>query len=138
MTDPRQPTGTDLRSSAMTDFWAKRHLGTLTTLRPSGRPHVVPVGATLDDVEPLVRVISSRASRKVRNVLAAGPDGALAAICQVEGRHWVTVEGLATVCDDPDEVAEAVRHYARRYREPRVNPERVVVLLRVTHVMGHG
>jgi F420H(2)-dependent biliverdin reductase len=136
VTDPSRPTGADLRSPAMTEFWTQRHLGTLTTLRPSGSPHVVPVGATLDDVEPLVRVITSRTSRKVRNVLAAGPDGAPASICQVEGRHWVTVEGLATVSDDPDEVAQAVRRYALRYREPRPNPERVVVQLRVAHVMG--
>lgn len=137
MTETSPPTGADLRGPAMARFWSERHLGTLTTLRPSGSPHVVPVGATLDDIEPLVRVITSRASRKVRNVLAAGPAGAAAALCQVEGRHWVTVEGTATVSEDPDEVAEAVRRYALRYREPRPNPERVVVLVRVTHVMGN-
>lgn len=137
MTEASRPTGADLRSPAMTAFWTERHLGTLTTLRPSGSLHVVPVGATLDDVEPLVRVITSRASRKVRNVLAAGPGGAAAALCQVEGRSWVTVEGVATVSDDADEVAEAVRRYGLRYREPRPNPERVVVLIRVAHVLGN-
>ncbi|MEV0780869.1 pyridoxamine 5'-phosphate oxidase family protein, partial [Streptomyces sp. NPDC050428] len=27
-------------------FWHERHLSTLTTLRPDGTPHVVPVGVT--------------------------------------------------------------------------------------------
>ena len=30
-------------------FLATRHLATLTTLRPDGSPHVVPVGFTWDD-----------------------------------------------------------------------------------------
>src|SRR3712207_4954064 len=29
-------------------FWTERHLCTLTTIRPDGTPHVVPVGVTLD------------------------------------------------------------------------------------------
>jgi PPOX class probable F420-dependent enzyme len=132
-----EPTGRDLRSDAMAAFWAERRLATLTTHRPDGRPHVVPVGVTLDPAEPLVRVITSRGSRKVRNVLAAGDAGAPVALCQVDGRHWVTVEGTAHVLDDPADVAEAVRLYGLRYRTPRPNPERVVIAVWVTHVMGN-
>jgi PPOX class probable F420-dependent enzyme len=119
------------------DFWRDRHLATLTTLRADGSPHVVPVGVTLDVDAKLARVISSGGSRKVRNVLAAGSGGALVAVCQVDGRRWSTVEGIAVVRDDADSVAEAERRYAQRYRRPRINPARVVIEIAVTRVLGN-
>jgi PPOX class probable F420-dependent enzyme len=119
------------------DFWRDRHIATLTTVRSDGSPHVVPVGVTLDVDAGLARVISSGGSRKVRNVLAAGPGGALVAVCQVDGRRWSTVEGIAVVRDDADSVAEAVRRYAERYRQPRINPSRVVIEIAVTRVLGN-
>jgi uncharacterized pyridoxamine 5'-phosphate oxidase family protein len=33
----------------MLEFLRERHLATLTTLRPDGSPHVVPVGFTYDE-----------------------------------------------------------------------------------------
>ncbi|MDE9364729.1 TIGR03618 family F420-dependent PPOX class oxidoreductase [Luteipulveratus sp. YIM 133132] len=127
----------DLRDPALTEFWRERHLQTLTTPRPDGTPHVVPVAATLDPDEPLVRVITSRTSRKARNVVAGGDGGVPVALCQVDGRHWVTVEGVATVLDDPADVRLAEQRYAQRFRVPRENPLRVVIAVRVTRVMGH-
>jgi PPOX class probable F420-dependent enzyme len=124
-------------SESFRDFWRDRHLATLTTVRSDGSPHVVPVGVTLDVDAGLARVISSGGSRKVRNVLAAGPGGALVAVCQVDGRRWSTVEGIAVVRDDADSVAEAVRRYAERYRQPRINPSRVVIEIAVTRVLGN-
>jgi len=118
-------------------FWAERRLCTLTTVDGAGRPHVVPVGATLDAEARLVRVIASRGSLKVRRIVAGGPDGAPVAICQVDGRRWTTVEGSASVASFAAEVAEAERRYALRYREPRPNPERVVVLIRVERLLGN-
>jgi PPOX class probable F420-dependent enzyme len=117
-------------------FWTERHLCTLTTLRADGTPHVVPVGATLDLTAGVARVIASRESAKVRHVAAAGPGGAPVAICQVDGRRWSTVEGRAVVRDDPAAVAEAERRYAGRYRRPRPNPERVVLEVTVTRMLG--
>lgn len=38
--------------------------------------------------------------------------------------------------DDPDAVAHAVELYAARYRQPRVNPERVVLEMTVERVLG--
>jgi F420H(2)-dependent biliverdin reductase len=122
-----------LEQEALLEFWTERHLCTLTTLRKDGSPHVVPVGATLDVPAGLVRVISSRGSAHVRHV-AAGFDRV--AICQVEGPRWITIEGKATVSESPDAVAEAVRRYAARYRQPRPNPERVVIEVSVTKVLG--
>ncbi|MGX1132047.1 PPOX class probable F420-dependent enzyme [Streptomyces glaucescens] len=118
-------------------FWRERHLCTLTTPRPDGSPHMVPVGVTYDPEARLARVIASKSSRKVQNVLAAGPQGARVAVCQVDGRRWATLEGRAFVHTGPERVAEAVRRYAERYeRTPGPNPERVVIEIELTRAMG--
>jgi F420H(2)-dependent biliverdin reductase len=113
-------------------FWTERHLASLVTLRADGTPHVVPVGVTLDVDARLARVICRRGSVKARNAAARG----IAAVSQVDGRRWSTLEGDATVSDDPDAVAEAERRYALRYRTPRPNPERVVIEIAVRRVLG--
>lgn len=119
-------------------FWRERHLCTLTTPRPDGSPHVVPVGVTYDPEARLARVITSRTSAKVRHVLEAGEDGAAVAVCQVAGRRWATLEGRAHVRTEPERVAEAVRRYAERYeRTPAPNPLRVVIEISLTGAMGH-
>jgi len=122
-----------ISSPALQEFWVERHLCTLTTLRADGSPHVVPVGATLDADAGLLRVTASRGSAKVRHVLAGGDR---VAICQVDGARWSTVEGRAAVRDDLESVAEAERRYAERYRRPRPNPERVVIEVTITRVLG--
>ena len=124
----------DPADPAVQGFWAERHLCTLTTLRPDGSPHVVAVGATFDSASMSARLITSAHSVKVRNVESA--DGALVAICQVDGRRWSTLEGTARVSRDPADVAESVRRYALRYRQPRVNPDRVTILVDVSRVVG--
>jgi hypothetical protein len=35
-------------------------------------------------------------------------------------------------------VADAVARYARRYRQPRENPQRVVLVIEVERLLGHG
>lgn len=122
----------DLSPEAL-EFMAVRHLATLTTLRPDGSPHVVPVGFTWDPERSMARVITSRASRKARNAAAGCP----AVLCQVEGRHWLSLQGTARVLDDAESVADAVERYAARYREPRPNPERVVIAIDVSSVLGN-
>jgi PPOX class probable F420-dependent enzyme len=113
-------------------FLAARHLATLTTLRPDGTPHVVPVGFTWDDEAGLARVITSGTSRKIAHL----DGGARVALCQLDGGRWLTLEGRATVTADPERVADAVRRYAERYRQPRPNPERVAVEIAVDRVLG--
>jgi PPOX class probable F420-dependent enzyme len=125
-TDP-----TALRPASL-EFLAERHVATLTTLRADGSPHVVPVGFTWDAESLVARVIASRGSAKVRQARAGGR----AALCQVDGRRWMTLEGVTRVLEDPEAVREAERRYALRYRVPRPNPERVVVLLEVDRVLG--
>lgn len=118
-------------------FWTERHLCTLTTVRRDGTPHVVPVGVTLDVEAGTARVITSGGSSKVRHVLAAGEAGAAVAVCQVDGARWSTLEGRAVIRREPEAVADAERRYERRYRTPRPNPERVVVEITVTRVLGN-
>jgi F420H(2)-dependent biliverdin reductase len=120
-------------------FWGERHLCTLTTHRADGSPHVVPVGVTYDPAAGLARVITGAASAKAGHVRAAGDGGARVAVCQVDGRRWATLEGLAHVSADPARVAEAVRRYAERYgRTPRPNPDRVVIEIALTRAMGNA
>ncbi|GAA3210884.1 PPOX class F420-dependent oxidoreductase [Actinocorallia longicatena] len=114
-------------------FWRERHLCTITTIRADGTPHVVPVGVTLDAEAGIARVICDGGSQKAKH---ARRPGAYVAVCQVDGARWSTLEGPATVRDDPGSVAEAVRRYTERYREPRVNPNRVVIEIKVDRLLG--
>lgn len=115
-------------------FWTERHLCTLATVRPDGTPHVVPVGAVYDPEAGLVRIITNGASLKARRILAAG--SLPAAVTQIDGRRWTTLEGVARVNQDPGAVADAECRYAARYRAPRVNPLRVVIEIEVRRVLG--
>ena len=126
------------------DFLTERHLATLTTLRPDGSPHVVPVGVTYDPGTRTARVITSGGSAKARHVRDghvldgdALDEGARVAVCQVDGRRWVTLEGTAVVRDDAAAVADAVQRYAVRYRQPRENPARVVIEISVDRILGN-
>ncbi|GAA2214024.1 TIGR03618 family F420-dependent PPOX class oxidoreductase [Nonomuraea monospora] len=123
------------QGSAFAAFWQERHLCTLSTARPGGPPHVVPVGATLDVETGVARVITSGTSAKARLIAATG--GLPVALCQVDGRRWSTLEGRAVVRTSPDEVADAERRYAARYKPPRANPARVVIEIQVTRVLGN-
>ncbi|MER5326107.1 pyridoxamine 5'-phosphate oxidase family protein [Streptosporangium roseum] len=122
-------------SASMEAFLSEPHLATLTTLRPDGSPHVVAVRFTWDGQEGLARVMTVASSRKARN-LVAGPGGR-AALCQVAGGRWITLEGTATVSGDPRRVAEGVRRYTGRYwSAPPDPPGRVVVEIAVDRVMS--
>ena len=112
-------------------FLGEYHLATLTTLRPDGSPHTVPVGVTFDGTT--ARVITRAASAKARH--AALP-GARASACSVDGGRWLTLEGPVTVSTDPTEIALAVELYAQRYRPPSESPTRVALLITVDRVLG--
>jgi F420H(2)-dependent biliverdin reductase len=115
-------------------FLAERHLGTLSTVRADGSLHVCAVGFTWDSDGGLVRVITGDGSQKVRNVERAGR----AAVGQVDGGRWLSLEGPARVTRDPDAIADAVARYARRYQEPRVNPNRVAIEIGLERILGRG
>lgn len=111
-------------------FLSEYHLATLSTLGRSGRVHAVPVGFTYED--GVVRVIGSRGTQKFVNAERSGR----ASICSVDGGRWISFEGSASVTDDPGVVAHAVDLYAARYRQPRPNPDRVVLEMTVERVLG--
>jgi len=113
-------------------FLTERHLATFTTLRRDGSPHAVPVGFTWDAEALVARVIASRGTAKVAQARA----GRRAALTQVDGRRWVSLEGTTRVLEDADSVHDAEQRYTVRYRQPRPNAERVVVLLDVDRVLG--
>jgi PPOX class probable F420-dependent enzyme len=117
---------------AALSFLSDRHLATLTTLRADGSPHVVAVGFTWDGDAGLVRVITNGTSTKVGHARRGGR----AVVAQVDGARWMSLEGVVTVSEEPERVAEAVRRYALRYRQPAVNPHRVVLEITVDRVLG--
>jgi PPOX class probable F420-dependent enzyme len=124
----------DLGEEVLT-FLIERHLATLTNVRANGTPHVVPVGFSYEPATRLARVITGGGSVKAK---LAGREGALGALCQVDRARWLTLSGRLHVERDPDVVADAERRYAERYRTPRVNPERVVLVMEVDRLIGRG
>ncbi|MEV0246932.1 PPOX class F420-dependent oxidoreductase [Nocardia sp. NPDC050712] len=125
------PTTADQLAPAALDFLTERHLATLTTLRPNGTPHVVAVGFSWDPEAGVARVITDTKTTKANNVRRAG----YAAVSQVDGARYLTLEGPATVLEDAASVHEAEDRYAARYKTPRENPTRVVIAIQVTRVL---
>lgn len=120
-------------------FVLERHVATLTTLREDGSPHVTPVAFTWDAETGVAWLTSEDTAVKVRNVEAADAAGrpARAALCQVSGGRWLTLEGALAVRRAADVVAEAERRYALRYGVPLdPDPRRVVLHLTVSRVLG--
>ncbi|MBT0568125.1 pyridoxamine 5'-phosphate oxidase family protein [Williamsia sp. CHRR-6] len=124
-------TAADLTPAAL-QFLTDRHLASLTTMRRDHTPHSVAVGVTYDPDRTLARVITFEGSQKVRNAERGGH----AAVTQVDGPRWLTLEGPVRVSRDAADIAEAVSRYAARYRQPKENPRRVVIEIEVTRVLG--
>ena len=118
----------------MLTFLREYHLASLTTSRADGSPHVVPVGFSYDHDSHTVRIITFSSSAKYRNALRGGR----AAVSQVDGGGWLTLEGTVSGTDDPDRVAAAVAGYAARYRQPGERDDRVAVEIAVDRVMGRA
>jgi PPOX class probable F420-dependent enzyme len=115
-------------------FLREYHLASLTTSRADGSPHVVPVGFSYDDTSRTLRIITFASSQKYRNALRGGR----AAVSQVDGGRWLTLEGTVSGTDDPARVALAVEGYAARYRQPGERPDRVAVEIAVDRIMGRA
>lgn len=126
MIDPSAP------GDAVLAFLADYHLASITTLRADNSPHVVPVGFSYDVEDRTVRVISFASSVKARNAARGGR----AAVSQVDGGRWLTLEGTVRLTDDPDDVARAVAGYAARYRPPGERDDRVAIEIAVDRILG--
>ena len=119
-------------SDALAAFLAERHLASLTTLRADGSPHVVPVGFSFDATAGEVRIITFDGCKKVANARRGGR----AAVSQVDGGRWVTLEGAIRATADPSEVAAAVAGYAARYQQPKERPDRIALVITVDRVLA--
>ncbi|MEY4158968.1 MAG: hypothetical protein RL743_1463 [Actinomycetota bacterium] len=119
-------------SDALAAFLTERHLASLTTLRADGSPHVVPVGFSFDATAGEVRIITFDGCQKVANARRGGR----AAVSQVDGGRWVTLEGAIRATADPSEVAAAVAGYAARYQQPKERPDRVALVITVDRVLA--
>lgn len=119
-------------SPALAAFLSERHLASLTTLRADGSPHVVPVGFSFDAAACEVRIITFDGSQKVVNARR----GQRAAVSQVDGGRWVTLEGVVRVTSEAAEVAAAVAGYAARYQPPKERDNRVAIIISVDRILG--
>lgn len=127
----------DSLSAEALAFLAERHLATLSLPRPDGSVHVTPVGFSWDDRSGLARVITWDGSVKTR--LLDRAEVLRAAVCQVDGGRWLTLEGSATVTADPERCAEGVRRYAERYGPPKDRgPQRRVIEIAVDRLLGRA
>ena len=125
-------------SSEMTQFVTERHLASLTIVTPKGRPHVTPVGFTWDEERQLVRVITWAGSTKSK-ILDKAENPLRAAVSQVDGGRWVTLEGSAVVTADKERCHEGTRRYAQRYSEPKDRgDDRRVIEVTIERVMGRA
>src|SRR6188472_828920 len=115
-------------------FLQERHLATLTTSRADGSPHVVAVGFSYDATARVARIITFAPSQKARNAARGGR----AAVCQVDGGRWLTLEGPVRLVTDPVGIAAAVAGYAARYRQPKERPDRVAIEITVDRVLGRA
>ncbi len=132
--DAPMPAGPDQLTDAARDFLTERHLATFSSLRADGTIHVTACGFTWDPDAGVARVITSGTSQKARN--ASAPGGVYAAVSQIDGPRWLTLEGVARTSSDAAVVADAEQRYTARYKPPRENPQRVAIELTVTRVLG--
>ncbi len=119
-------------------FLGEYHLATLTTLRTDLSPHVVAVGFSYDTEARVARVITWAGSQKARNAERMQAAEQRAAVCQVDGGRWLSLEGPVRLVTDPDGVRAGVDGYAARYRQPKERDDRVVIEISVERMLGRG
>lgn len=127
----------DLPDEVLT-FLREYHLATLTTLREDFSPHVVAVGFSYDVDARAARVITWAGSQKAINARRMEAAGRRAAVGQVDGGRWLSLEGPVRLVTDPDGVRAGVEGYAARYRQPKERDDRVVIEIAVERILGRG
>ena len=123
-------------TGAHLEFWRERHLCTVTTLRRDGSPHVVPMGIVVDAERRhrlghhLAHLAEGREPARRRRPAGRGLPGRRPPLVDDRGHSPRSATTRTSV-------AEAVRRYAERYRQPRENPDRVALRIAVTRVIGN-
>jgi PPOX class probable F420-dependent enzyme len=142
MWDPGRATDSLLRRLA-----AARH-AQLATVRPDGRPHVVPITFALDG-RRLVTAVDHKPKRtaalqRLRNIQANPAVSVLADHYEEDWRRlwWVRADGVARVVENgaawDDAVAALQRRYAAYRRTPPQGPAIIVDVERVTGWQADG
>jgi PPOX class probable F420-dependent enzyme len=119
-------------------FLREYHLATLTTLREDLSPHVVAVGFSYEVDARVARVITWAGSQKAKNAERMQAAGRRAAVAQVDGGRWLSLEGPVRLVTDPEGVRAGVDGYAARYRQPKERDDRVVIEIDVERILGRG
>ena len=119
-------------------FLREYHLATLTTVREDLSPHVVAVGFSFDAEARVARVITWAGSQKAINAGRMEARGQRAAVCQVDGGRWLSLEGPVRLVSDLEGVRAGVDGYAARYRQPKDRADRVVIEIDVERILGRG
>ncbi len=128
----------EVLDDAVLAFLAERHLATLTTSRVDGSPHVVAVGFSYDAAAKVARVITWASSQKAVNAGRMEAAGQRAAVCQVDGGRWLSLEGPVRLVTDTDGVQPGVDGYAERYQQPKDRDDRAVIEIDVDRILGRG
>ena len=126
----------DQLDDSVMEFLTERHLATLTTLRTDGSPHVVAVGFSYDPVAQVARVITWATSQKAINVGRMEARGQHAAVCQVDGGRWLTLEGPVRLVTN--DVQPCIDGYTARYQQPKERDDRAVLEIKVTKILGRA
>ena len=115
-TSPGAPMSLDLSNlpTSTLEFLGGVPPGDADHVRADGSPHVVPVGFSYDPADRLVRIITRAGSQKVANARRGGR----AAVSQVDGGRWLTLEGT----DHRDRRPRPGRRGGRRLRGPLPRP----------------
>jgi nitroimidazol reductase NimA-like FMN-containing flavoprotein (pyridoxamine 5'-phosphate oxidase superfamily) len=113
------PSGT---KGLLTWAWAEERLLAshnyyLTTVRPDGTPHVMPLWGIW--VDGRLYFSTGAKSVKARNLAA----NAACVICTDKVAEAVVVEGTASPLDDAARLAAIAPHYARKYKSFTLDPK---------------
>lgn len=120
----------DLALQALRSIW-------LSSTRPDGRPHSVPVWFTWDAGG--IYFLAKRTTQKVTNLAHQ----AWVVVHAGDGDDVIILEGPVTVVADPDELARVGAQYREKYVDPHSgaratidDANAVVYCVRVRHVMA--
>ena len=113
------------------DFLTERHLATLTTLRRDGRRTSCRSVSPTSRPTRIARVITSR---RLGQGPQRRPRRGRRALCQVDRARWLTLSRPGAGRHRSRSGRRRRTPYAERYRQPRVNPKRVVLIMTVTSV----
>ena len=129
VTDAEAPRDSLLSAEGL-QFVKDYHLATLSTMGTDGAIHVVAVGFSYRD--GIARVITGGGTQKTVNIEA----DERATLSQYDGARWLTLQGRGRIERDAESVALGVELYTERYRTPRENPTRVVIVIEIDKVLG--